>query len=45
MTVSEPDPQTGQPVGLPVDTASAKLPGPVTLKGKFGTVARLAAAG
>lgn len=43
MTASEPHPRTGQPVGLPVDGAPAKLPGPVTLKGRFGTVARLVA--
>ena len=39
---SEPHPQTGQPVGLPVaNTAPAKLPGPVTLKGRFGRVEKL----
>jgi RimJ/RimL family protein N-acetyltransferase len=41
MIASEPDPQTGQPVGLPVDMAPAQRPGPVTLKGRFGMVARL----
>jgi RimJ/RimL family protein N-acetyltransferase len=41
VTASEPHPETGQLVGLAVDIAAAKLPGPVTLKGRFGTVARL----
>jgi RimJ/RimL family protein N-acetyltransferase len=34
-------PQTGQPVGLPVDATPAKLPGPVTLEGRYGRVERL----
>ena len=34
----EPHPLTGQPVGLPVDEAPAKLPGPVTLNGRYGRV-------
>ena len=38
---SEPDPISGRPVGLPVDTAAAPLPGPVTLKGRFGHVEKL----
>ena len=38
---SEPHPVTGQPVGLPIDTAPAMLPGPVTLEGRFGRVERL----
>jgi RimJ/RimL family protein N-acetyltransferase len=38
---SEPHPQTGQPVGLPVDTTPAKGPGPVTLKGRYGRVEKL----
>jgi RimJ/RimL family protein N-acetyltransferase len=33
--------QTGRPVGDPVDTTPARRPEPVTLKGRFGTVARL----
>ncbi len=41
MTGSEPHPQTGQPIGLPVDTTPAKLPGPVTLQGRFGRVEKL----
>ena len=38
---SEPDPVTGQPVGLPVDVAPAQPPGPVTLEGRYGRVERL----
>jgi RimJ/RimL family protein N-acetyltransferase len=38
---SEPDPGTGQPVGLPVDPAPAQRPGPVTLEGRFGRVEKL----
>jgi RimJ/RimL family protein N-acetyltransferase len=38
----EPDPVTGQPIGLPVDTAPAQRPGPVTLEGRYGRVERLA---
>jgi RimJ/RimL family protein N-acetyltransferase len=38
---SEPHPTTGQPVGLPVDEAPAKPPGPVTLEGRYGRVERL----
>jgi RimJ/RimL family protein N-acetyltransferase len=34
-------PQTGQPVGAPVDTTPAARPGPVTLQGRFGRVERL----
>jgi hypothetical protein len=34
---SEPDPRTGQPVGLKVaDPSPAPRPGPVTLEGRFG---------
>ncbi len=33
-----------QPVGPPVDPTPAQLPGPVTLSGRFGSVARLDAA-
>jgi RimJ/RimL family protein N-acetyltransferase len=40
-TNSEPHPQTGQPVGLPVDTKPAKRPGPVTLKGRYGRIEKL----
>jgi RimJ/RimL family protein N-acetyltransferase len=39
---SEPHPVTGEPVGLPVDTRSARRPGPVTLDGRYGRVERLA---
>jgi RimJ/RimL family protein N-acetyltransferase len=40
-TAHEPHPLTGQPIGLPVDSAPATLPGDVTLTGRFGTVERL----
>jgi RimJ/RimL family protein N-acetyltransferase len=40
-TPSEPDPQTGQPVGLPVDTSPAPRPGPVPLQGRYGRVEKL----
>jgi RimJ/RimL family protein N-acetyltransferase len=42
MTGSQPHPQTGQPIGLPVDTATAQRPGPVTLKGRYGRLEKLA---
>jgi RimJ/RimL family protein N-acetyltransferase len=42
MTNSQAHPQTGQPVGLPVDTTPAKLPGPVTLPGRYGRLEKLA---
>jgi RimJ/RimL family protein N-acetyltransferase/GNAT superfamily N-acetyltransferase len=38
---SEPDPATGQPVGLPVDVSPAEQPGPVLLEGQFGRVEKL----
>jgi RimJ/RimL family protein N-acetyltransferase len=42
MTASEPHPQTGQPVGLPVaDPGPAERPGPVTLKGRYGRLEKL----
>jgi RimJ/RimL family protein N-acetyltransferase len=41
MTDSEPHPQTGQPIGLPVDAAPAKRPGPVTLQGRYGRLEKL----
>ena len=35
--MSQPrDPITGQPVGVPVDTTPAQLPGPVALQGRHG---------
>ena len=40
-TASEPHPGTGQPIGLPVDTAPAQRPGPVTLQGRYGRVEKL----
>jgi RimJ/RimL family protein N-acetyltransferase len=43
MTASEPHPQTGQPIGLPVDTTPAPRPGPVTLKGRYGHIEKLKA--
>jgi RimJ/RimL family protein N-acetyltransferase len=44
LPASEPDPRTGQPVGLPVDTTPAARPGPVTLAGRHGRVEKLAMA-
>jgi RimJ/RimL family protein N-acetyltransferase len=41
---SEPHPQTGQPVGLAVDTTPAKRPGPVVMQGRYGRLEKLAAA-
>lgn len=40
---SVPHPQTGQPVGPPVDSTPAQRPGPVTLLGRFGRVEKIAA--
>ncbi|MGI8526774.1 MAG: GNAT family N-acetyltransferase [Pseudolabrys sp.] len=34
-------PETGQPIGVKVDTTPAQLPGPVTLEGQYGRVERL----
>jgi len=34
-------PQTGQPIGFPVDTTPAQRPGPVTLQGRYGRVEKL----
>jgi RimJ/RimL family protein N-acetyltransferase len=39
---SEPSPESGLPVGLPVDATPAQRPGPVTLEGRYGRVERLA---
>jgi RimJ/RimL family protein N-acetyltransferase len=39
----EAHPQTGQPVGLPVDDKPAARPGLVTLQGRFGRVEKLTA--
>jgi RimJ/RimL family protein N-acetyltransferase len=42
MTASQPHPETGQPVGLPVaDPTPAPRPGPVTLKGRYGRLEKL----
>ncbi len=38
----EPDPNTGQPVGLRVDVTPARWPEPVTLNGCYGRVEKLA---
>ena len=38
---SEPEPGTGNPVGLPVDTTPAQRPGPVVLQGRFGRIEKL----
>ena len=38
----ERHPQTGQPVGAPVDDRPAARPGPVTLQGRYGRVEKLA---
>ena len=43
MIESEPLPETGQPVGLKVDTTPAQRPGPVTLQGRYGRVEKLKA--
>ncbi len=40
---SEPHPQTGQPIGLPVDTTAAPRPGPVVFKGRYGRLEKLKA--
>jgi len=36
-------PQTGQPIGEPVDATPAKRPEPVTLKGRYGGIEKLGA--
>ena len=42
--MSQPrDPITGQPVGVPVDTTPAQLPGPVALQGRHGRIEKLTA--
>jgi len=42
MTDWEPHPQTGRPIGLPVErTTPAPRPGPVTLKGRYGRLEKL----
>ncbi|MBS0535049.1 MAG: GNAT family N-acetyltransferase [Proteobacteria bacterium] len=38
---SEPLPETGQPVGLKVDTAPASRPGPTTIEGRYGRIEKL----
>ena len=44
MSASEPDPYSGRPIGLPVDTKPAQKPGPVVLQGRYGRVEKLDAA-
>jgi RimJ/RimL family protein N-acetyltransferase len=44
MSVSEPDPYSGLPIGLPVDTTPAQKPGPVVLEGRYGRIEKLDAA-
>ena len=34
-------PQTGQPIGAPVDTTPAQRPSPVTLQGRYGRIEKL----
>lgn len=41
MTGSELHPDTGQQIGLPVDTQSAERPGAITLQGRFGHLENL----
>src|ERR1041384_630513 len=41
MSASEPHPNTGQPIGVPVDTTPAERPGPVTLQGRYGRIEKL----
>jgi RimJ/RimL family protein N-acetyltransferase len=41
MTGSQPHPQTGQPIGLPVDPTPAPRPGSVTLQGHYGRLEKL----
>jgi RimJ/RimL family protein N-acetyltransferase len=42
MTNTEPHPQTGQPIGLPLtNPAAAPRPGPVTLQGRYGRLEKL----
>lgn len=41
---SEPDPYSGRPVGLPIDTKPAQKPGSVVLEGRYGRVEKLDAA-
>ncbi len=41
MTGSTASVQTGQPIGLPVDSTPAPRPGPVTLQGRYGRIEKL----
>jgi len=40
-TPSEPHPETGQPIGLLVDTTLAMRPAPVVLQGRYGHIEKL----
>lgn len=42
MSNTELDPNTGQRVGLPVDTTPAQWPGPVTMTGRYGRIEKCA---
>src|SRR5262249_55860498 len=44
MSISEPDPHSGRPVGVTVDTTAARRPEAVVLEGRFGRVEKLDAA-
>ena len=44
MSVSEPDPLSGLPVGVPVDATPAQKPAPVAIEGRYGRVEKLDAA-
>jgi len=41
MSGSEPDPLSGRPVGIKLDTSAARTPEPVVLEGRFGRVEKL----
>jgi len=43
VTAFEAHPRTGQPIGVPVDAAPARRPGPVTLNGRYGRLEKLRA--
>jgi RimJ/RimL family protein N-acetyltransferase len=38
---SEPDPKTGQPIGIAIDAAPARRPEPDVLEGRFGRIEKL----
>lgn len=41
--MSETHPQTGQPIGVPVDATPAQRPDPVTIQGRYGRIEKLTA--